>query len=102
MAEIGNVRGFREYLERAVMKRRKWQASIIRLRYTGYKRFHRKILRQNLENRNTAACLSRLRHPPSGLPDPIRTGYAGRNSETELGSWAEEPNIPRSPSLLFA
>jgi hypothetical protein len=43
-AEIDIVKGFREYPERAVMKRRKWQASIICLRYTGYKRFHRKVL----------------------------------------------------------
>jgi hypothetical protein len=38
-AEIDTVRRFREYPERAVMKRRKWQARNIRLRYTGYKRF---------------------------------------------------------------
>jgi hypothetical protein len=34
-----SLRRFREYPERAVMKRRKWQASRLGLRYTGYKRF---------------------------------------------------------------
>ena len=76
------------------MKRRGRQASF-GLRYTGYKRFTAgfawKVEAESVSLR-LAKCLSN-RACDTLLPavprwDPMGMGYVGRNSETELGSWA--------------
>jgi hypothetical protein len=95
---LGNVRRFREYPECAVSKRfgcRKWawrlQASPCTLLDTrDVPLVSLAVLGETLVLRPFyRACDTLL--PAVLKREPMRMGYVGRSSETELGSWVEFP-----------
>jgi hypothetical protein len=101
---LGTVNRFREYPEPAVRKRLGGRLAVWPALYWIQEMFHRVWP----DGRGWAgssvvayAYLSRLRHPPPQKQwDPMRTGYVGRNSETELGRWETRESEPMTSTTV--